>query len=143
MEAAPSAVQNSRRLVESFGYWPSFHDAEVHRVELDRGDARRDPSVTLVIHVFDSDGTVDERGYYRRQVSVLATLRFEAVDDLELFGLGPQNVIFGLEITERAAGRHSVELTPSYGLCGGFTCRTADVIEVRPWPDGDGLPSPP
>jgi hypothetical protein len=88
MDSPPVLVLHADRILSAFGYWPSFHDAEVHRAELDRGIWPSLPSVTLVIHAFDSDGTVDEKGYYRIRTSVLVTLRFDAVDDLELRGPG-------------------------------------------------------
>jgi hypothetical protein len=61
--APPVPVVNASLLLSAFGYWPSFHDGEVHRALLDRGGSGEPPSVTLVIHAFDTDNTVDEKGY--------------------------------------------------------------------------------
>jgi hypothetical protein len=69
----PVPVSNAAPLLTAFGYWPSFHDAEVHRALLDRGSSGERPSVTLVIHAFDTDGSVDEKGFYRVRTSVLVT----------------------------------------------------------------------
>src|SRR5689334_5517599 len=93
MSEAPAAVRNVSRLTSLFGYWPSFHDSEVHRLELDRGSATDAPSATLVVHVFDTDGSVDEKGYYRIRVTVLATMRFSDVADVDLHAFGVQNVL--------------------------------------------------
>jgi Immunity protein 50 len=73
--APPVPVANASLLVSAFGYWPTFHDGEVHRALLDRGGSGESPSVTLVMHAFDTDNTVDEKGYYRVTTSVLVTLR--------------------------------------------------------------------
>ena len=133
-DSAPAVVRNGTSLVELFGYWPSFHDAEIHRAELDRGGTDRSPSVTLTIHVFDCDDTIDENGYYRIRVSVLATLRFDGVDDLQLFDLGTQNVINALAIDAHPDNRSMITLAPCYGLSGTFTCESAEVVDVRAWP---------
>jgi hypothetical protein len=134
MDSPPVPVLHADRILSAFGYWPSFHDAEVHRAELDRGVWPILPSVTLVIHTFDSDGTVDEKGYYRIRTSVLVTLRFDAVDDLELRDLGRQNVVSVLMLEPQRDGRIAVELGQSFGLAGVFSCGQIEVCDVRPWP---------
>jgi len=60
--APPVPVVNASLLLSAFGYWPTFHDGEVHRALLDRGGSGEPPSMTLVIHAFDTDNTVDEKG---------------------------------------------------------------------------------
>jgi hypothetical protein len=51
-------VAGSERLVAAMGHWPSFHDADVRRVERS-GDA-----LTVVVHVFQMTSEVDVRGYF-------------------------------------------------------------------------------
>jgi hypothetical protein len=134
MSEAPAAVRNASRLTSLFGYWPSFHDAEVHRLEFDRGSATGRPSANLVVHVFDSDGSVDEKGYYRIRVTVLATIRFSDVADVDLHAFGVQNVLSELGFDPAADGRTSLVLGECYGVHGSFTFATAEVTDVRPWP---------
>ena len=134
MDSPPVPVLHADRILKAFGYWPSFHDAEVHRAELDRGSAPSKPSVTLMIHTFDSDGTVDEKGYYRIRTSELITLRFAGVDDLELRDFGVQNVLSALVLEPQREGRIAVELGQCYGLAGVFTCSSVEVCDVRTWP---------
>ncbi|PYU05658.1 MAG: hypothetical protein DMG33_10305, partial [Acidobacteria bacterium] len=38
MENIETLIENSRKLTEIFGYWPSFHDAEVIDLHFWRGD---------------------------------------------------------------------------------------------------------
>jgi len=118
MEQPPVPVAHAERLLEAFGYWHSFHDAELRRAVLDRGGAGERPSITLLVNVYDSSGAVDERGYYDVRVNVMVTLRFTDVDDLELSDLGIQNVVNELRLERQAAGRIAVELAPCYGLNG-------------------------
>jgi hypothetical protein len=49
------------------------------------------------MHAFDTDNTVDEKGYYRVTTSVLVTLRFDDVRESELRDLGSQNVLSSLD----------------------------------------------
>jgi immunity protein 50 of polymorphic toxin system len=57
------SFENSALLESIFGRWPSFHDAEVLRVVLDRsGD--EGPTLEAAIHVFEMTPDVDPKGYY-------------------------------------------------------------------------------
>lgn len=135
--APPVPIVNASLLLSAFGYWPTFHDGEVHRALLDRGGSgglRRAPSITLVMHAFDTDNTVDEKGYYRVTTSVLVTLRFNDVRESELCHLGSQNVLSSLEFELDASGLVRVTLGPCYGLSGSLLCGEVTVISVVPWP---------
>lgn len=103
-------------------------------MELDRGSQPYLPSLTLLIHAFDTDGTVDEKGYYRIRTSVLVTLRFDAVDDLELRDFGLQNVLSALLLEPQRESRIAVELGQCCGLAAVFTCGQVEVCDVQPWP---------
>lgn len=131
MQRPPVPILHAERLLEAFGYWHAFHDAEVHHVVLDRGGVDVRPSITMRVHVFDSSGAVDERGYFDVRVSLLATLRFADVDDVELRDFGVQNVLDALLLEQQAGGRIAVELTTSFGLSGAFTCAAMEVAEVE------------
>ena len=85
----PGAVD----VVAWFGYWPSFHDAEVVSITLDRLNASR-----VVIHTFTATREIDARGYYVLRNHTLTTIRFHDVLNLEIKGFSNQNVIFGLSI---------------------------------------------
>ena len=63
-------VLNREALEEIFGYWPSFHDAEIPLVRLDRGDLLaaegepRKPTLEADIHVFETTDQVTDQGFY-------------------------------------------------------------------------------
>jgi hypothetical protein len=140
----PVPVRNAAPLLAAFGYWPSFHDAEVHRAVLDRGASGECPSVTLVIHAFDTYDSVDEKGYFRVRTSVLVTLRFDDVKESELRDLGSQNVLSGLELELDPNRLVRVTLGPCYGLSGSLLCRGVEVLSVVPWRSltDDAAPGP-
>lgn len=51
---ATSKIKNSNLLVEILGQWPSFHDAEVLKIVLDRAPSGQycGPNLEAHIHVF-------------------------------------------------------------------------------------------
>jgi hypothetical protein len=130
---APVGVTNAEAVVSAFGFWPSFHDAEVHRATLDRSSDEARPSITLVIHAFASDGPVDEKGYCRIVTSVLVTLKCRDVSVSELRDLGSQNVLSSLLFEPTAEGHVRVTLGPCYGLSGSLVCSHVVVESVVPW----------
>jgi hypothetical protein len=140
---APAGVANAEAVISAFGFWPSFHDAEVHRATLDRGSGDERPSITLVVHAFAIDGAVDEKGYCRVVTSVLVTLKCRDVSASELRDLGPQNVLSSLDFELTPDVR--VTLGPCYGLSGLFVCSEVVVESVVPWrsPTEDAPPVKP
>ena len=102
----PAGVVNSEALLAAFGFWPSFHDAEVHSAILDRGNALEPPSITLVVYAFSCDRDVDENGFFRIATSVLVTLKCSDVRASELVDLGHQNVLASMGF-ESNGGRPS------------------------------------
>jgi hypothetical protein len=116
-------VINREALVERFGDWPSFHDAEIYAVHLDSGQ-RTDgvPRLQLDVYVIGPAGE-----------HTLVTLAFTDVEAVELDGFGPQNVLDDLvmEDVTAAAGRQvQVTLPSNNGLAGSFRCRTVTVLDA-------------
>lgn len=132
-------IPGADRLVERFGHWPSFHDAEILRLVLDRAGSGPDhanaPTSELLIHTWRSTKQVDARGYYVREKHTLVRFRLERVHDLELAALTEQNVISSLRITpEEVEGRPAfrVGLSPCYGLAGSLLCGRVVIAEITP-----------
>ncbi|HTU36228.1 MAG TPA: Imm50 family immunity protein [Candidatus Acidoferrum sp.] len=112
-----------------FGYWPSFHDAEILSLELNRtGES------TLSVKTWEIANEVDIQGYYVLRKHVTVHFLLEGISNLELTGFSVQNVIFGLEIARSDDG-FRLELDPCYGLAGSLT--TAK-LRVKIEPDLQG-----
>jgi hypothetical protein len=94
-------IGNSEALTEIFGRWPSFHDAEVIALRLDReaGEGGT-PALELGVHLWEMTNDVDPDGFYVRRHHTITTLRFADIDDLDLGGFNGQNVIADLTIKE-------------------------------------------
>jgi hypothetical protein len=129
-------IINGETLIERFGEWPSFHDAEIYGLRVDSGQ-RSDGVVRLEVdvHVFGVNGTLPT-GCLKFVNHTLVTLMFEQVEALELDGFGPQNVLddLALEEVHLAAGRQlQITLLSNNGLGGSFRCRSVMVIDAVPY----------
>ncbi|SRR6266478_1917961 len=138
----PSVVDHivgREKLFAIFGYWPSFHDAEVIWLKLDRrkNDQGLGPTLETQVHAFEMTKEVDEKGFYVLRHHVLVHFRFQDVVDLSLEGFNHQNTLFGLEIfdlTERQLEHifFQVRFNSSYGMGASFQCHSIEVVEVSP-----------
>ena len=111
-EVAAPAIPGADELVRWFGSWPSFHDAEVLEVRLDR---RSKSSVR--IHTWRMTSEVDAQGYFVLDHHVVVTFWLEGLTALSLDGFSAQNVIAGLDVEATPSG-HLLRLAPCYGLAG-------------------------
>jgi Immunity protein 50 len=141
-----SFIDGSNKLTEIFGYWPTFHDAEIIDVQLWRGDVepRRNswvlPVLTVKLHVWQVGPELDPNGYCLLQHSTLTTLRFHDVEQFRMNGFNHQNPIFGLQISrqERADGRPTplfgVEFDPvgDGNVEASFQCSRVEVVDATP-----------
>jgi hypothetical protein len=139
-------IAGAQQLMAVFGYWPSFHDAEVLSIKLDRMaiDESDGPILEATVHVFEMTSEVDSTGHYVLRHHVLAHLRFDDVVELTLEGFNHQNALFGLgikDIRERQLERirWEVSFDPSWGVGASFQCYGVEVVSVTPC-DKDGKP---
>ncbi len=130
-------IDNAEKLTQIFGRWPSFHDAEVVRVVLDRTGAEG-PTLETSIHVFDMSSEVDARGFYVLQNHTLVTLKFSGVVLDQFAGFNQQNVLWDLTVSAIDPDKHegrrlAVEMPTSYGLTAQFECVRGEVLDAQPF----------
>jgi hypothetical protein len=122
-------IAGSEKLLAVFGDWPSFHDAEVLWMKLDRqphGEGNG-PTVDVLIHVFEMTSEINPEGYYVLRHHTLVHLRFREVVELRLDGFNIQNSLSELQISdlrERQWERiwFDVLFASSYGVQATFQC---------------------
>jgi hypothetical protein len=114
MEFPPElgTIEGVKNLRDWFGYWPSFHDAEVSLLHLNRSDAS-----TLAVHTWEMTKEVDEKGFYVLAKHVVVEFVMKEVVGLSLNGFNHQNVVFGLAI-ERVDSGYRLTLEDCYGVAG-------------------------
>ncbi len=116
-----------------FGGWPSFHDAEIHALHLNRRGIS-----TLTLQTWSMTDAVDEKGFFVCENYVLVTFSFKQIEGLVLEDFSHQNVIFGLAIAPSDAG-WSLTLDPCYGLSGIVEAKEI-TIAFEPTPTYVGPP---
>ena len=102
------------------GHVPSFHDAEILSISLDRnGNVAK-----LAIHTWEKTADIDGDGYFINRKHVVVSLELSGVADVSLTGFNHQNVISGLSIEKTQNGTYSISIEPCYGLSGSIEART-------------------
>ena len=130
-------IENASALVEVFGAWPSFHDAEVHSLVISR-DHSEAPRLDARIYEFERRSVTDSSGHYSQVNHRFVTLQFTRVAALELGGFNEQNALLALTIEpgEQSAAdprRWNVTVESSYGVGAAFSCDRIIVREVEPF----------
>lgn len=138
-----SLILGSEKLTNIFGYWPSFHDAEVLELHFWRGhiDEERGiydfPVLVLKIHLWELTKEVTPEGYLVLRHHTLTTLRFRDVSNFQMEGFNHQNSIFVLSLarqerTKPPSPYFSVEVQPGFGMGASFECLGIEVIDAAP-----------
>jgi hypothetical protein len=101
-------------------------------------------SLELVVRAWNMTEEVTDAGSYKLECDSVVHFLFEEVTDVDLDGWNHQNVLGGLEFelspaSESALPVLTVELSPCYGLSGGFKARRAIVVSVVPCVGGAGI----
>ena len=105
-------IPGSADLIAWFGFWPSFHDAEVLSIHLNR---RGESSV--VVQTWQRTDEVDGRGHFVLTKHVVVTFLLEGTLNIKLEGFNHQNVISGLSLDATASGYRLI-LHPCFGAEG-------------------------
>jgi Immunity protein 50 len=120
-ESIALPIPGARSLIEWFGYWPSFHDAEVTSIELTRSGASR-----IAVHAFEPTGEVNAKGQYVLQKHVIVSFVLNGVREVELTGFNHQNVLSGLEL-ERSEQGYQLTLEGCYGVEGSVSAESVRI----------------
>ena len=140
------AVPGGAELVEWFGRVPSFHDAEILSLHLNRKGRS-----ALRLYGWITTDRANPAGYLVLDKRAVVTFDLEGVMDVQLEGFSAQNVIFGL-VLRRAPDRQDrrnyltmnpqpedieIEMEPCYGLSGLIRARA---VTISFEPCGEGGP---
>jgi hypothetical protein len=143
--AVMSRIRDASKLIDIYGVWPTFEDAEIVSVVLDRGNhkeiivtgdwaARIPPSLTAKVILFDHRiGDADDRKYR------LVTLRFNGISQLSMELFSYQNPVMGIGLRADAAdGRDGPNIHVEWGGTAmghetDFVCESITVQSVEPF----------
>ncbi len=117
MEELIQAIPGAQQLFDWFGSWPSFHDAEVLSIELNRTGPSK-----IKVHTFATTNRVNPKGFYICDKHCIVTFTLDDITDVEFAHFNHQNVLSSL-----AFGRENEELMmtfwASYGVEGTVKAR--------------------
>jgi hypothetical protein len=118
-------VPGAQQLVDWFGRWPSFHDAEVLSIHLNRSGFS-----SIRLHTWDMTDQVDPKGFYILRKHVVVSFTLEGLRDIELSRFSVQNVVSELNLIKTNDG-FQLDLGPCYGVAGSLTASSIR-IEFTP-----------
>lgn len=114
-------VPGAKEVISWFGDWPSFHDAEILELHLDRTGQS-----WIKIHTWNMTDQIDSSGYGISDKHAVVTFILEAITGVELTGFSRQNVIAGLDLEQEGNG-FVLTLSPCYGLAGSLHAEKINV----------------
>lgn len=122
-----------------FGGWPSFHDAEITEMHLERGEINPGknifefPKLTLKILLWNHTSRVKPKVDLDPEKHTLVVLQFSEVDGFSMSGFNHQNAIMGLEISVNPNGGFRIRFDPAFGMGCDFECGGIEVLNALPW----------
>jgi Immunity protein 50 len=119
-------IEGANKLIDLYGYWPSFHDAEVETITIER------EGLTVTI-IFTTDDLVEKDGERQGNQLAKVTVRWYEVADLALRAAdwSEENWVWDLSLTADEKGIRT-ELLPNDGIGGSILARRMEVLEVQP-----------
>lgn len=126
-------IEGTQKVIKVFGAWPSFHDAEVMNVKLDRG--ANVPTLETRIYIFSMIRSTLNPTHFEFANQNVVTLIFERIILLKLEDFNHQNSIDGLEIVASSTGRRRLEvfMDGSNGCDIHLECDSIRVTSIAPW----------
>ena len=134
-----SQIKGAELVVQRFGDWPSFHDAEIIWLRLDR----QGPTFEFMLHAFEATNEINNQGQYALTNHSLIHFRCDQMSEISIEGFNHQNVIFEIEIENiRQEGCENDDLmltiNPSFGVAAIVNASVIEVVSIVPC-DANGI----
>lgn len=132
-------IVGHERVIAHFGLWPSFHDAEVFKLSLDRTQGKPSPTLDLHLRGWVTTSEVAPEGHYKLQGDAVLHFQFEGISEVHVEGFNGQNVISSLNLElaqaqdKQAQTVIKVELEHCYLFEASFTAQRAQLISITPY----------
>jgi hypothetical protein len=129
MEDLIPLIPGAQQLFDWFGYWPSFHDAEVLSIELNRAGPSK-----VQVHTFAMTDQVDAKGFYVCDKHCIVTFVLRDLIAVQLAHFNDQNALSDLDFY-RENDEFVLDFCGSHGVEGTIRAKQVS-IDTRP-----GIPS--
>lgn len=133
------SIPGAEAVVQWFGHWPSFHDAEVLSITLNRSTG-----TTVELHAFLRTSELDDRGYYVLAKHAVVTfvlegfpLDEEGITTTRIDYFNHQNVLMSLDVEKTDAG-FKLSLYGCFGVDGVIGCERLSV-KLQPGVPAEGV----
>jgi hypothetical protein len=136
---AVSRIINHEVVIQRFGYWPSFHDAEVLKVTFEAHPGYR-ATVTFLMETHEFINKLNTRGQYKQVNNCLIELQFTGIKEMHFDGFDHQNVVFDLTLKE-SKGNIECTFDSSIGLVASVVAEEALVLKLIPTEENDEEPA--
>jgi hypothetical protein len=127
-------VENSELILDR-GEWPNFHDAEVHTLNIWRGDVRPEDDVWTGPRIEASFELC------ALQYPYIVVLKFHDCEQIMLRDFNHQNAVYDLSFEYRARGVYpdgtplppsiAVRFEQAFGMALSFRCFRVEAVERR------------
>lgn len=134
---ATTYITGHEKVIALFGDWPTFHDAEVLSLSLERAFPVQTGvslvRIKVVVRRYEAAHVGTAEFHMAMKCGAIVTFVFHGVSDAELEGFNYQNVINSLQVSpsEDEKKRLKVEIESIWGLGGIFLCDRAEVENVE------------
>ncbi len=118
-------ITGASKLIVLYGYFPSFHDAAIESILIERDG----PTVTIRFTTNDAAYRGDE--LQDADQLAIVVIQWSEVSDLRLSGIDRRNWIDGLTFSVEGSSIRS-ELELMDGIDGFIVARRVEVVEVQP-----------
>ena len=133
-----SEIPGADQLIAWFGHWPTFHDAEVLSITLDRSRGSQ-----VVLHAFERTSELDARGYYVLAKHAVVTFSLEGfpldeegVTNTQINYFNHQNVLGSAWVEKNPKG-YLLRLAGIFGVDASLSCERLSVTVQPGNPDND------
>lgn len=115
-------------MIAWFGYWPTFHDADVLSITLDRLGGSR-----VSVHAFEMTPEVDASGYYALAKHAIVTFFLEGfprneygITNTHIEAFNGQNALSGAAVNKIPEG-YELVVEGCHGVEGSIVCERMSV----------------
>jgi len=131
-------IEGSEEILSIFGRWPSFHDAEILSVFLDRNahKGKHGPTAIIKVHCFLITNEIIDNKYRTIKHNII-TFAFYDVVEFELsYGFGQQNHLSGIEILDIRSDQleninYQINFDAHMTCDLHFKCSIIDVLSIE------------
>lgn len=116
-----SDLTGAQALIDWFGIWPSFHDAELVDLTLITQDKSH-----VTLHTWQTTKEIDKTGCFVTKKHVFVTFEMNGITDLELRGFNHQNVVSAV-VLKKINEEIQLSLVNCFGLAGFIKCAQISV----------------